>query len=323
MMNRRVFIGTLLSGPFATVGCSQSTKSPINLGFLRIVAPPQGYVVALEKGLRDRGYIPGRDVVIHYRFADGSEEHLKRLATELVERKVAVILAAGNQAVRAARGATGTIPIVMVVASDPVPSGFASSLAQPGGNITGTTLLNSTMAGKRLEQLKQVLPHTKQVAVLMNKDNPTHALALRETVAAASPLQLQVLPFEVEGAGMFDQAFAAIEKSQVQALVLFEDAMFVTERKRIVALAAQARIPAIYGQRNSVEDGGFMSYGPSIEEAYGKAGSFVDRILKGAKPAQLPIEQPTKFELVINGETAKSLGLTIPQSVLLRGAEVI
>ena len=295
----------------------------MRLGFLRIVAPPQVYVDAFEQGLRERGYTPGRDVVIDYRFGDGREEQLAVLARALVQSNVAIIIVAGNQAIRAARDATRTMPIVMAVANDPVASGFVASLANPGGNITGTTLLSSTLAGKRLELLKEVLPHVTRVAVLINKDNPAHAIAWKETVAAAAALRLKVQSVEVGGAEAFDAAFVNVVKSHAEAVVLFEDAMFATERVRIIALAAQARLPAVYGQRNSVEDGGFMSYGPSIVDAYRNAASFVERILKGAKPGDLPIEQPIKFELVINRKTAKALGLAIPQSLLLRADEII
>jgi putative ABC transport system substrate-binding protein len=295
----------------------------VQLGFLRIVAPPKDYIDALEQGLRDRGYVPGRDVVIEYRFAEDREDQLERLATEMVERKVAIIIVAGNQAARAASNVTRTIPIVMAVVNDPVASGLVASLARPGGNITGTTLLSSTLAGKRLELLKQVIRHVSRLAVLLNKNAPAHAVAWKETLVAATALRIDVQPFEVQGAAMFDEAFARMVKSHMEGLVLFEDAMFATERVRLAALAAKTRLPAVYGQRNSVDDGGLMSYGPSIVETYRNAASFVDRILKGAKPGDLPVEQPTKFELVINLKTAKVLGLTIPESLLLRADEVI
>ncbi len=325
MIDRRTFV-RVAAAAVATAGLdafAQPAKPPVQLGFLRIVAPPKIYVDALEQGLRERGLTPGRDVAIDYRFADGREDQLNGLAKRLVERKLAVIIVAGNQAVRAARDATRTIPIVMAVANDPVASGFVASLAHPGGNITGTTLLSSTLAGKRLELLKQVLPHVSRVAVLINKDNPAHAVAWKETLAAAATLRLNVRPVEVQGAAAVGEAFAEMVKGHADAVVLFEDAMFATERERIVALAAQARLAAVYGQRNSVDDGGLMSYGPNIVDAYRNAGTFVDRILKGAKPGDLPVEQPTKFELVINLNTAKALGLTIPQSLLLRADEVI
>ncbi len=321
--DRRQFIAVILGALAASVGNARAAGPPVQLGFLRIVAPPKDYIDAFEQGLRERGYVPGREVVIDYRFANGHEEQLDRLAKELVERKVAIIVVAGNQAIRAARNASRTIPIVMAVANDPVASGFVTSLARPGGNITGTTLLSSTLAGKRLELLKQLLPKVSRVAILVNRDNPAHAVAWKETLLAAKMLNIEVQPFEVQGAAMFDDAFARMDKARVEALVLFEDAMFATERVRLAALAAKSRLPAVYGQRNSVDDGGLMSYGPSIVETYRNAASFVDRILKGAKPGDLPVEQPTKFELVINLKTAKALGLTVPQSLLLRADEVI
>ena len=323
MSGRRAFVAALLGAFAARALRAQSNRPPIRLGFLRIVAPPQVYIDALEQGLREHGYVPGRDVVIDYRFADGREDQLQRLAKELVERKVAVLIVAGNQAVRAARDATRTIPIVFAVVNDPVASGFVKSLARPGGNITGTTLLSSTLSGKRLELLKVVVPHLSRVAVLINKDNPAHSIAWKETLAAGATLQVQVQPVEVQGAASLDGAFARMVKDRAEGLVLFEDAMFATERARIAALAAQTRLPAVYGQRNSVDDGGLMSYGPSIVDTYRNAGNYVDKILKGAKPENLPVEQPTKFELVINLKTAKALGLTIPQALLLRADEVI
>ena len=322
-MDRRAFVAALLGALAAPVLRAQQVRPPVQLGFLRIVAPSKIYIDALEQGLRDRGYIPGRDVVLQYRFADDREGQLDELAKELVERKVAIILVAGNQATRAASKATRTIPIVMAVVNDPVASGFVMSLAHPGGNITGTTLLSSTLMGKRLELLNQVLPNVSRVAVLLNKDNPAHAVAWKETLGGAKTLRIDVRPFEVQGAAMFDEAFASMIKGRVEALVVLDDAMFGTESARIAALVAKTRLPAVYAQRGSVDDGGLMSYGPNIADAYRNAASFVDRILKGAKPGDLPIEQPTKFELVINMKTAKALGLTIPQSLLVRADEVI
>ena len=324
MMDRRAFVITGLLSVLGTPPLrAQSARLPVQIGFLRIVAPTQDFIEALEQGLRDRGYVAGRNVVLLYRFAEGREEQLDPLAKDLVERKVAVIIVAGNQAARAARNASRTIPIVMAVVNDPVASGLVASLARPGGNITGTSLLSSTLAGKRLELVKQVLPHVSRVAVLLNKDNPAHPIAWKETLGAAATLRIDVQPFEIQGVDTFDEAFDRMVKARVEALVLFEDALFGTERVRLAALAAKARLPTVYGQRNSVDDGGLMSYGPSITDAYRNAGTFVDRILKGAKPGDLPIEQPTKFELVVNIKTAKALGLTIPQSLLVRADEVI
>ncbi|MFO1325139.1 MAG: ABC transporter substrate-binding protein [Burkholderiales bacterium] len=323
MTTRRECIAAALAVFLPREAGAQAAKPPAELGFLRIVAPPRIYIDGLEQGLRDRGYVPGRDVVIDYRFADGREDQLDRLARELVERKVAILIVAGNQAVRAAQRATHTIPIVMAVASDPVESGFVKGLARPGGNITGTVLVNSTLAGKRLELLKEVLPRVSRVAVLINKDNPAHTIAWKETFAAAATLAITVRPVEVQGVASFEKAFDRMVKDRAEGLVLFEDALFATERARLVGLAARARLPAVYGQRNSVDDGGLLSYGPNIADVYRNVGNFVDRIRKGARPADLPVEQPSRFELVVNMKAARQLGLTIPQSILIRADEVI
>ena len=273
--------------------------------------------------LQDLGYVEGKTIAIVYRSAEGKPERLPALAAELVQLPVDVIVAAGTQVAQIVKDTTTTLPIVMVAGADPVALGLVTSLARPGGNITGTTLLSSTLAGKRLELVKQLLPKVSRVAVLLNKDAPAHAIAWKETLAGAARLRIEVEPFEVQGAEMFDEAFARMAKARMEALVVLEDAMFATERTRLAALAAKTRLPAVYGQRNSVDAGGLMSYGPSITDAYRNAASFVDRILKGEKPGDLPIEQPTKFELVINGQTAKALGLKIPQSLLLRADHVI
>jgi putative ABC transport system substrate-binding protein len=323
MMRRRAALIGMLLGALASAAHAQQNRAPAKLGLLRIVQPARSYIDAFEQGLRERGYVLGRDVVIDYRFADGREDRLDRLAAELVEDNVVIIVVAGNQAVRAARKAAPAIPIVMAVANDPVSSGFIKSLARPGGNITGTILLSSTLAGKRLELLKTLLPGVSRVAVLVNKDNAVHAVAWKETLVAAAALGVHVQPYEAHDAGSFDAAFVRMVKDRIEALAVSEDATFATERIRLAALAAQARLPAVYGQRNSVDDGGLMSYGPNIEQAYRNAGSFVDRILKGAKPADLPVEQPTNFELVINMKTAKALGVAIPQSLLLRADEIV
>jgi putative ABC transport system substrate-binding protein len=295
----------------------------VRIGFLRISAPPRSYVDALEQGFRERGYEPGRDVIIDHAFGDGSEGDLERLARELVARKVVMIVAAGNQAILAARNAAPTLPIVMAAANEPIAAGFVASLGRPGGNVTGTTLLSTTLMGKRLEILKEILPRLARVAVLMNKDNLVHPVALKETRAVAKALGVEILPFEIQGLDSFDRTFAAMSVAGADAMVQLEDAMFVTERARIAALAMQARLPAVYGQRTSVDEGGLMAYGPRIEEGYRNAGKYVDKILKGAKVGDLPVEQPTKFELVVNLKTAKALGITIPQRILLRADEVI
>jgi putative ABC transport system substrate-binding protein len=325
VIDRRRFLAALptLALPVAGIVRAQPAKTPAQIGFLRIVAPPRLYIDAFEAGLRDRGLVPGRAVDIDYRFARGSEAELDGLARELVARGVVVIVVAGNQAVRAARAATKVTPIVMAVANDPVASGFVATLSRPGGNVTGTTLLSSALAGKRLALLRELLPQLSRVAVLLNADNAAHGVAWKETQAAAARLAVAVHAYEVQGAASLERAFARMTKAREEALVVAEDALFLTERTRLAGLAQQARLPAVYGQRNSVDDGGLMSYGPNIESAYRNAGTFIDRILKGAKPAELPVEQPTRFELVINLKTARAFGLVVPQSMLLSADEVI
>jgi len=323
--DRRTFVaglGSLLFTVRVPAG-AQPARKPARLGFLRIVAPLKEYTDALEQGLRDRGYIPGRDVAIDYRFADGRADDLQRLATALVTANVDIILSAGNDAVRAARNATHTIPIVMVVASDPVALGFVSSLSHPGANVTGTTIISSALGGKRLELLRELIPSLARAAVLLNTTSAAHQVAFKEMLAAGAALGVAVQPIEVRSAVELDAAFATMAKGRAEALIVLEDAMFVTERARLAGLAARARLPAVYGQRNSVDVGGLMSYGPNILDVYRNAGAFVERILKGAMPADIPVEQPTKFELVINLRTAKALALPVSPALLLRADEVV
>ena len=323
-MNRRSFlvgaVGVALTGLRSLEAAASST---VRVAFLRIVPPPKVNVDALEQGFRDLGYAPGRDILIEYRYADGRDDELRRLAADVVARKVDIILASGYDAIWAAKTATDTIPIVMVVAGDPVGSGFVTSLARPGGNITGNSIINPTLAPKRLEVLKQVLPTVSRVATLLNKSNPSHQVEWRATLGAAKALGILVQSYEVRGSMDFEPAFAAMIGARAEAVVVLEDAVFATEREHLVALAATNHLPAIYGQRNSVDVGGLLSYGPNLSAVYRNTARFVDKILRGTKPANLPVEQPTTFELVINLKTAKTLGLTIPQSLLLRANEVI
>ena len=323
-MNRRSFLaGAVGCALTALRSLEAAASSTVRVAFLRIVPPPKVNVDALEQGFRDLGYAPGRDILIEYRYADGRDDELRRLAADVVARKVDIILAAGYEAIRAAKIATGTIPIVMVVAGDPVGSGFVTSLARPGGNITGNSIINPTLAPKRLEILKQALPTLSRVATLLNKSNPSHQVEWKATLAAAKALAIVVQPYEVRGPMDFEPAFAAMIGARAEAVVVLEDAVFGTEAERLVALAARNHLPAIYGQRNSVDVGGLLSYGPNISDVYRNTARFVDKILRGAKPADLPVEQPARFELMINVKTAKALGLTFPQSLLQRADEVI
>jgi putative ABC transport system substrate-binding protein len=324
-MRRRAFlrtvVGSLLAAPAAS-GAQQPTKVP-RVGFLRTDRPPQAYVDAFEQGLRDQGYTPGKNIQIEYRFGDGTTAEVSRLAGELVNLKVDVIVAGGGQATRAARNATSTIPIVMTSASDPGGAGFVASLAHPGGNVTGTKTLSWDLFGKRLELLRQILPKVSRVAVLHNRINPAPPGAWKEAFAAAATLGVNLQQVDVQSPTDFDEAFAAMVRGRAEALIVVQSTIFNTPPYRIAQLAASHRLPAVYGSRVTADDGGLMSYGPNNRDSYRYAAVFVDKILKGAKPGDLPVEQPRKFELVINLKTAKALGLTIPQSLLLRADEVI
>jgi putative ABC transport system substrate-binding protein len=257
---------------------------------------------AFRQGLRGLGYVEGRNVVIEYRDAEGKPERLPALAAELVRLKVDVIVAEATQGVAAAKTATETIPIVMISGSaDPVGLGFIASLARPGGNVTGLTFsVGPEIAGKQLELLKEIVTKVRRVAILSNPTNPVQSLFISELKVAARSLGLQLHFLEVRGPNEFDGAVAAMATERVGALLVVADGMLIQHRRRLVDLAARIRLPAAYGVRASVEAGGLMSYGPSVRALFQRGATYVDKILKGAKPADLPVEQPTKFELVIN-----------------------
>ena len=324
MISRRAFlraaIGSLFAVPLASG--AQQTKIP-RIGFLRTDRPPQAYIDAFEQGLRERGYTPGQSILIEYRFGDGTSAETSRLAREIVNLKVDVIVAGGGRATQVAQSVTTAIPIVMTSATDPGGTGIVASLAHPGGNVTGTKTLSWDLFGKRLELLRQILPKVSRVAVLHNRLNPAPPGAWKEAVAAASTLGVNLQQYDVESPADFDEAFAAMIRGRAEALVVVQSTIFNTPPYRIAQLAASYKLPAVYGSRVTADDGGLMSYGPNNRDSYQYAAVFVDKILKGAKPGDLPVEQPRKFELVINLKTAKALGLTIPQSLLLRADEVI
>ncbi len=281
-------------------------------------------VEAFRQGLRELGYIEGRNILIEYRWADGRFDRLPALAADLARLAVDVIVASNTPAALAARNATGTIPIVLVTSGDPVGSGLVASLARPGGNVTGLSLFSTlAMSGKQLELLKQAFPTVSHVAVLANPANPPTAGLLTETELAARPLGLRLRVVPVREPKEFDDAFAMMKNERVPALLVIADPLVNDHRGRIVAFSATNRLPAIYPYRTFVDAGGLMSYGVDLSDLSRRAATYVDRILKGAKPAELPIEQPTKFELVINLKTAKALGLTIPPSLLQRADQVI
>jgi len=278
---------------------------------------------AFRQGLHDLGYVEGQNIVLEYRWAEGRAERLPDLAVELVNLKVDVIVAGGTPAPLAAKHATRTIPIVMGGAGDPVGTGLVASLARPGGNVTGLSTLTPELGRKRLQLLKEVVPGVSRVAVLWNAANPYTLLLVRETEAAARTLGVQVQSLAVRGPDDFENALPAAIRGRAGALIVVDDPLTYLYRMRIVDFAARNRLPAMYGFREFAEAGGLMAFGANLADLYRRAATYVDKILKGAKPADLPVEQPTKFELIINMKTAKALGLTIPPSLLLRADQVV
>jgi putative ABC transport system substrate-binding protein len=326
-VDRRTFLaGTgavLLAAPFSVE--AQQAAKVARIGYLtnHVTSSPH-LPEAFRQGLRDLGYVEGRNVVIEYRDAEGKLERLPALAAELVALKVDVIVASAYPGTLAAKNATNTIPIIMVAVADPVRMGLIASLVRPGGNITGLTLLAGTeIVGKHLELLKEAVPNLSRVAVLWNPANPMHVLRLREVEVAGRSLRVQLQILKAQGPEEFDSAFAAMTRERAGALYVVGDPMLSRHRRRLAELAAKSRLPAVYELKDHAEAGGLMAYGPSLLDMYRRAATYVDKILKGAKPADLPVEQPTKFELVINLKTAKALGLTIPPSLLRRADEVI
>jgi putative ABC transport system substrate-binding protein len=279
--------------------------------------------LALTGGLRELGWIEGKNVVFERRYAENRLDRLPELAAEFVRLDVGVIVAIGTLAPLAAKRATSTIPIVMTAAGDPLGTGLVAGLARPGGNVTGLSLMAPDLGGKRLEMLKELLPGSSHVAILWNAANPYSALVFRETQSAARTLRIEVQSLEVRGPGDFDGALDTAMRKRVDALITVEDPLTVTHRKQITDFAAVNGLPAIYGLREFAEAGGLMVYGANLADLFRRAATYVDKILKGANPADLPVEQPTKFELVINLKTAKALGLTVPPTLLALADEVI
>ena len=327
-MDRRTFISGvtlgLLAAPLAA-WAQPAVKAP-RIGYLALNPAANPHLhEAFRQGLRDLGYVEGRNVVIESRDAEGKLERLPVLAAELVAHKVDVLVAQPTVSALAAKQATGTIPIVFPVA-EPVTSGLVTSLARPGGNITGLSVLAPEMAGKGLEFLKQAVPAVSRVAVLWDPgafpEGTTRDMRKRVEVAArALGVKLQFV--EARGPDDFDRAFSEMTRARAGALTVLGGSMFVSERGRLVDLAAKNRLPVVYTARESVDAGGLMAYGPSVPDLFRRSATYVDKILKGAKPGDLPIEQPTKFELIINLKTARALGLTIPPSLLQRADQVI
>ena len=278
---------------------------------------------AFRQGLRELGYVEGDNIIIEWRSADGKFDRLPALAVELVRLKVEVIVSAGPAVTRPLQQATSTIPIVMGQDTDPVDSGFVASLARPGGNITGLATLSPEIAGKQLELLMEIVPRLSRAAVLGNSTNPSNVHELKETELAAEGFGVRIRFFDVQGPKDIESAFGAVSKGQAEAIIVLGNPVLNRHRKRVVELAAKNRLPATYGRPEFVEDGGLMNYGASYNDLFRRAATYVDKILNGVKPADLPVEQPNKFELVINLKAAKQIGLTIPPNVLARADRVI
>jgi ABC-type uncharacterized transport system substrate-binding protein len=280
-------------------------------------------IEAFRQGLRELGYVEGKDIRVEPRYTEGRDERLQDLATELVALKVDAIVTWGTPAARAAKVVTKTIPIVMAAVIDPVGTGLIASLARPGGNLTGVTSGGTELSGKNFELIKELAPGIRRVAVLWNPANPIQPVMFRETQVAAEAMRMQVQSVGVSDPNDLDRALAAMNEERPGALLVLHDLMLLAHRRRIVDFVARIRLPAVYERKVWVEAGGLVSYGVSFPDNFRRAATYVVKILKGAKPADLPVEQPTKFELVINLKTAKALGITIPQPVLVRANQVI
>jgi len=281
------------------------------------------YFEAFRQGLRNLGWVEGQNIAIEVRFAEGKTDRLRALAAELVGLKVDLIVTASTPAALAVKKATTTIPIVIGFAADPVGSGIVASLARPGGNITGWTHIGVELRAKYLELLKEAVPEAIRFGVLWNPANPVHGPSLKVIEAAAQQLKVELHPVGAQDPKELERTFSALVGKRVEGLIVFPDGMFIAQAPLIIALAARSRLPAMYGVREYAEAGGLMTYGANLSDMFRLGASFVDKILKGAKPADLPVEQPTKFEFIINLKTAKALGLTIPPSLLARADELI
>ena len=327
-MNRRIAIRRLatLFLTTASLAHAQQPKIVPRIGYLSNNDPASesSSAEAIRLALRERGYIEGQNIAIEYRYGEGQRDRAPDLAAELVRLKFDIIVVAGGITwIRAAKNATKTIPIVMTAGGDPVEAGLIQSLARPGGNVTGITTLSRELGGKRLELLKEAVPKLARVAVLYDPANPNSVRAVKEVLpVAARALRLTLQPSEVRSADHFDKVFAALSKQRPGGLYVHGGGLMIANENRIAGLALKSRLPSI-GTSEYVEAGGLMSYGADEAERYRRVAYYIDRILKGAKPADLPVEQPTKFEFVINLKTAKQIGVTIPQSVLMRADKVI
>ena len=327
MMRRREFI-TLLGGAAAAWPLTARAQQPQRMRRIGRLSPlsvaaEAPMLAGLRQGLNELGWIEGQNFAFELRFADGNLDRLPQLADELVREKVDVIVTGSSPGASAAKNATSTIPIVMVTTGNPVQGGLIATLARPGGNVTGVTALGQVLNAKRLELLKEAVPSLKRVAILTNPASPYTDPFLQESEAAAHALGIEVRVLEARGPHDLERAFEAIVNEHAEALMVLADPMFITHRRRIVELAAKNRLPSVFGERGSVHAGGLIFYGASLPDMYRRAATYVDKILKGVKPADLPVEQPTAFELAINLKTAKVLGLELPWFLQQRADEVI
>jgi putative ABC transport system substrate-binding protein len=326
-MNRKIFcfaLGALLLALCVSARAQQPKKVPrIGMLMSSSASSQKSRLDDFRDGLRELGYVERQNILIEYRYANGKLDQLPALAAELVSLKVELIVTTGNEAVQAVKNTTQTLPIVMAFSGDPVAAGFVASLSRPGGNITGLSRINVELTAKQLELLKETIPRVVLVAVLFNPEGRVPELALKDAKAAATPLGLKLQTLQVRAANDLEIAFRSAASERANALLVLPGGFLGFRRKRIADLAAKGRLPTMFGRTEAVEDGGLMSYGATSVNEFRRAAYFVDRILKGAKPADLPVEQPTKFEFVINLKTAKQIGLTIPPNVLARADRVI
>ena len=327
-MHRRNFIrvvaAALVAAPLS-IRAQQTGKVP-RIAFLALnnVESAQQLLVGFRQGLRERGWVDGQNIVVELRFADGKIERLPAVIAERINLKVDVIVATSSVTTKIAKNATKTIPIVMATSADALGEDFVINLAHPGGNVTGMTFFaGPEIAGKQLELLKTAIPTASRVAVLTNPTNAAHPAFVREAQIAARAFGVQAQVSEARTPDQLDAAFATMTRERAAALFVLSDSVFYGQRRRIVDLAATSRLPAMYSQKEFVDAGGLISYGANLPDMYRRSAAHVDKILKGTKPGDIPVEQPTTFELVINMKTAKALGLTIPQALLLRADEVI
>lgn len=324
-MKRREFLCMLgCAALWPRAGCAQTKANVPKLGYLSPNAPNAVADRTFRRQLRDLGYEEGKNLVIEYRHASGKFDRLPGFAADLVRLDVDIIVTLVTQATLAARDATRTIPIVMMAVSDPVGSGLVASLARPGGNVTGTSSMSADAIGKALEVLKEALPGTQHVAVLWNPGNAVFQGQMLAAAREAAPkLGMRLSAFGARAPGEFAAAFAAIAQAKPDALLVMPDPMLALNGARVLDFVRQSQLPAMYGIRDMVKSGGLISYGPDMTVQFGRAAVYVDKILKGAKPAELPVEQPTKFELVINLQTAKALGISVPPALLVRADAVV